>query len=358
MQTHKPRIHEIDGLRGIAILSVVFLHWFVQPLSPSLSKSDIGGVLTLFAYGVDLFFVISGFLIGGILLGIGKRLSGTRAFYIRRILRIWPLYYLLLALTYVITRGNSLFAQVPYWSFYFFIFNFWESNGQLLHQALGPLWSIAIEEQFYAIGPLIFLILNRKQLTHLAVLYIILSPFLRLALLTNTNIGIWRFTPARLDGICIGILLSIILSSPTAVSFLSSKTKVLKPLTFLLFVLSVLSKVVLSRNIWFSFGNSLVVLALGCLLLTVQVQCLLNQNSRILNLAFLRYLGLRCYFIYLFHIFFMLIANVISENFFIALTIQIILTLGFTHISWRYLESPLIKLGQKFRYSDPLGLQS
>jgi peptidoglycan/LPS O-acetylase OafA/YrhL len=66
-------IQEIDALRGIAISSVVILHWIFQPLSPILAELGIKEMLNLFAYGVDLFFVISGFLIGGILLKAGKR---------------------------------------------------------------------------------------------------------------------------------------------------------------------------------------------------------------------------------------------------------------------------------------------
>jgi peptidoglycan/LPS O-acetylase OafA/YrhL len=147
-----------------------------------------------------------------------------------------------------------------------------------------------------------------------------------------------------------GILLSIIFSSPHSVSFLSSKVSALKSLTFLFFASCILFTVILQSDIWYSFGNSLIVLTFGCLLTTVQIQCLLNQNIRILNLAFLRYLGLRCYFIYLFHIFFMLIAKAVPVNFFIGLMIQSTLTLGFAHLSWRYLEAPLIKLGRKFPY--------
>lgn len=350
MLSRKSRIHEIDGLRGIAILSVVTLHWIVQPLSPLFSKLGVMEVLTLSAYGVDLFFVVSGFLIGGILLRVGKNPEGTKSFYIRRILRIWPLYYLLLILTYLFAQGYNIFFKVPYWTFFIFIFNFWESVGYSLHQSLGPLWSIAIEEQFYAVGPLVFLTLNKKHLTYLAAFCVIASPFLRLALMISTQIDTWRFTPARLDGICVGILLSIILSSSDAMFYLSSKITTLKFSTFLLFALSILLKTILQNDLWYSFGNSLIVLAFGCLLATVQVQRRLNQDGGVLKSAFLRYLGLRCYFIYLFHIFFMLIARAVSENFFTALIIQTVLTLGFAHLSWNYLESPLIVFGKKFPY--------
>lgn len=243
-----------------------------------------------------------------------------------------------------------MFGQVPYWSFFLFLFNFWESSGLKIHPALGTLWSLAIEEQFYAVGPLIFFFLGRKKLIGLALLCIILSPFLRLFLTLNTNLEIWRFTPARLDGISMGVLLALIISFPEALAFLLTKLRVLKTATFWVFVLSIFCRVVLTDNLWFSFGNSLMVLLFGLLLTTVLVQSLSEQNNRILNSVILRYLGLRCYNIYLFHIFFMLITSAFVSNAFIAFAIQMALTLGFAHVSWKYIELPLIKLGKRFSY--------
>lgn len=343
------RIYEIDGLRGLAILSIIFLHWVIQPLSFLFSKS-VNETLSLFAYGVDLFFVISGFLIGGILLRIGKNVSGAKSFYIRRILRIWPLYYLLLFLSYLFAQNHDIFFDIPYWTFFIFIFNFWESAKMPLHQVLGPLWSIAIEEQFYIAAPLLFLTLSRKRLTSLIITYLALAPFGRLWLLTNTDLDVWRFTFVRLDGIGAGVLLAILFSSTDFVDFLLPRIKSLQLLTLLLFVSSFLLKVTASKVIWFSFGNSLTAFAFAFLLATVQCKRLLHQKIQILNPAFLRYLGMRCYFIYLFHVFFMLIARAVTKDFFIGLALQSSLTLFFAHLSWKYLEAPLIIVGKKFRY--------
>ena len=126
MLTAESRIREFDGLRGVAILAVVTFHLLVLPLDPFLSRIGIRDVLTLLAYGVDLFFVISGFLIGMILLKM-KGILGVRAFYIRRILRIWPLYYFLLFIVYATLPDKGTFTETPYWSLFFFILNFWQS---------------------------------------------------------------------------------------------------------------------------------------------------------------------------------------------------------------------------------------
>ena len=349
MLASRSRIHEIDGLRGIAILSVIIFHYFIFPFTPFLSKIGLRGVLMLLAYGVDLFFVISGYLIGSILLKV-EGLSGVGTFYLRRILRIWPLYYLLLFLVYSALPDKSMLSNAPYWSFPFFIFNFWESHGNRIHQALGPLWSIAVEEQFYAIGPIIFLALNRKQISFILVIFTLLSPLLRLVLIYKTDIDIWRFTPARIDGICIGLLLSIFLSSTKNVLFVTKRINYFTHFMYLLLVSLIPSIAIISNTLWVSFGHSLVVLTFGCVLLVVQVRCFSGQKVRFLNWNILRYLGLRCYSIYLFHIFFIFIARTIYDDFIIDIVIASLLNLLFAHLSWRYIETPFIKLGQKFSY--------
>ena len=343
-------ISEIDGLRGIAISSVVFLHWIILPLSPKFAELGIQELLNIFAYGVDLFFVISGFLIGGILLKAGKKTSSIGIFYLKRIMRIWPIYYLLLGIMFYLGGGISVFGGIPHWSFFLFVFNFWESIGLDIHPAFGPLWSLAIEEQFYLIGPLLFFWLDGRKLMYITGFWFIISPFLRLVLILNTELDTWRFTPVRLDGICMGIFLAILISSPVTIPFLLTKLKQLKTLTVTSFIVSLICKVILPNYLWYSFGNSLMVLSFGILLMTVLTFCLSDQKIRTLNSPALRYLGLRCYNIYLFHIFFMILAISFAENFFMRLLIQAMLTLGFAHLSWKYIEYPLIKFARKFPY--------
>ena len=179
---------------------------------------------------------------------------------------------------------------------------------------------------------------------------IVTSPFLRLLLISNTNMILWRFTPVRLDGISIGVSLAIIFTFPKAVSFLFARIRILKAATVISLLGSIIFKIILPDSLWFSFGTSLINLAFGLLLTTVMLRCWSNQINRVLTSSVLRYLGLRCYNIYLFHIFFMEIAKGASENFFVSLIIECVLTFGFAYLSWRYIEFPLIKLGRKFSY--------
>ncbi|MFN7140591.1 MAG: acyltransferase family protein, partial [Limisphaerales bacterium] len=89
------RIPELDGIRGIAILLVVLAHYFVLPVGPGFAAANFLGTFFGLAWsGVDLFFVLSGFLIGGILLDAKASNNFFKVFYTRRVCRIFPLYFL------------------------------------------------------------------------------------------------------------------------------------------------------------------------------------------------------------------------------------------------------------------------
>jgi peptidoglycan/LPS O-acetylase OafA/YrhL len=341
------RFHEIDGLRGIAVLFVLITHWIVPSVN---STPGMANMLNIFAYGVDLFFIISGFLIGGILLNAERKISNIFIFYLKRILRIWPSYYLLLGLVYFLWGGQRVFVDIPYWSYFLFIFNFWESLEVNFNVIFSILWSLAIEEQFYAIAPLLFFFLGRRQLIHLTILYIIIAPFLRLSLISSTSMILWRFTPVRLDGISMGVFLSIILADPNVISFLSNRIAILKTATSILFIATIILKAILPFPLWFSFGTSLMNLSFAFLLTTVMMECWLKRENLFLTSAVLRYLGIRCYSIYLFHIFFREIAIAVGGNLLVILSMECILTIGFAHLSWRYIELPLIKLSRRLSY--------
>lgn len=156
-RTDRPGTHmpQIDGLRAIAALLVVYAHWLPLRFRAGF---PVGGM------GVHLFFVISGFLITGILLrcrGLAPTGFSLRAFYVRRALRILPLYYLVLAVTLVLDVAGvrEMFGwHVSYLSnFYFFLRGDW--NGYTSH-----FWTLAVEEQFYLCWPLLMLLLPENRL--------------------------------------------------------------------------------------------------------------------------------------------------------------------------------------------------
>src|SRR5437762_3573688 len=173
MQTRLP---QLDAIRGVAILMVIFHNQ--TPKYPSLHLQHI------FAngwMGVDLFFVLSGFLITGILIDTKQSEGYFRNFYARRCLRIWPLYYALIVFMFVVvpvlrpSEAHTVFEKSsPWWGYPLFLQNFLI---KIPTNATGPLavtWSLAIEEQFYLVWPLIVGYGSVAQVRRLAILVICL----------------------------------------------------------------------------------------------------------------------------------------------------------------------------------------
>ena len=185
-------------------------------------------------FGVDLFFTLSGYLITSLLLRERDATGdiNLKAFYARRTLRIWPLYYFMIGLTFLLTHLPASVVSAPFWgnmfppmspSIYFFLaiflFNFDFANG--LNEGRGlvvyPLWSISVEEQFYLFWPWVVRYLPRKRL--------VLTPFIMLAIAAVAHLlslpmrlG-WNGTFSRLDPIAIGVLIALLprfeLGTPT-----------------------------------------------------------------------------------------------------------------------------------------------
>src|SRR5207249_10637671 len=155
-------IPQFDGLSGAAILLVLIGHsGFLEALP------HLGG-LQYARFGVDLFFVLSGFLITGILLDSKGTEHYFRNFYARRALRIWPLYYFLLFLVFAVAplfRPSMRATAAGIWpAFAFYVQNIALVRHETYPFALGATWSLAVEEQFYLTWPLLVFLLKRKTL--------------------------------------------------------------------------------------------------------------------------------------------------------------------------------------------------
>lgn len=198
-------IPELQGLRGLAVLAVVLFH-----SHPRLTGTWVYGASLWGWVGVNLFFVLSGFLITSILLESRAKPHYFRNFYGRRVLRIWPVYVLLLALVYLQAPwfvGPSIGEAIrtaPWWAYIFFLQNLFHLS---LPPAIGPTWSLAIEEQYYVVWAPLLRVLRRPWLLGAALAAALVgSPAMRLANLhwmTPTN------TLLHLDGIAWGGLLAV-----------------------------------------------------------------------------------------------------------------------------------------------------
>ena len=158
------RVADLDGIRAIAIWMVMLMHvYYAFPNSPgalSFVPKPLMLILSHGWLGVDLFFLLSGFLITGILLGSKSSPHYFRNFYIRRVLRIMPVYFAVIIVWSFFYRGYGR---------YFLLSSVFCANlAQLLHihHAHGPaiLWSLAVEEHFYLLWPLIVLLLSERGL--------------------------------------------------------------------------------------------------------------------------------------------------------------------------------------------------
>lgn len=205
-------IRELDGLRAIAVVLVLLIHFgpYRQQGSLLSNMESIGWM------GVDLFFVLSGFLITGLLIDAKEKPNYYRNFYTRRIFRIFPLYYALLlggSLIYIVGHIGSRHEFVhKVWWYFLYLGNFWPEFGASLPLFLAPLWSLQIEEQFYLIFPFLVRNLNPTRLFKILVGVIIFSGPLRLAVyLWKPGLPLLEYVllPLRLDGLAIGALIAL-----------------------------------------------------------------------------------------------------------------------------------------------------
>lgn len=214
------RIRELDGLRGLAIALVIVWHYLVcQVTMPSNGPFALPMKLLQATWsGVDLFFVLSGFLIGGILLDNSAARHVFSTFYIRRACRILPLYLVMLGLFFVLSAGSPpaydwLFAApMPFTSYATFTQNAVMGARQTFGPHwLGITWSLAVEEQFYLLLPLLIVALPRRLLPATLVALVLAAPLARAAI---GGLGAYVYPFCRSDSILMGVLCALAVRHP------------------------------------------------------------------------------------------------------------------------------------------------
>ena len=206
------RVKELDGLRAIAILSVVAWHYLGAGDGPS---STPWRIFIVGRTGVDLFFVLSGYLITGILLANRGSSNYFAAFYGRRSFRILPIYFGLVAI-YLAGRQLGGSARVlfdgtlPWWSYLIGLQNFWMAAEQTYGAYwLGGTWSLAIEEQFYLVFPLVVYFAPPRILPRLLIALLVLCPLGRIiAYGLGDRYGYYVLMPLRADILAMGALIA------------------------------------------------------------------------------------------------------------------------------------------------------
>lgn len=307
------RLRALDGLRGTAILAVLICHY--SALLPQ--NHRIAGVLENGWAGVDLFFVLSGFLITGILFDAKGTRNYFRNFYARRVLRIFPLYYGFLAAVLLVLLGSrfsfrasgglqALWRPLPWlWTY---TANFWIATPKQWNastEAIIPLWSLSVEEQFYLFWPLVVFCFSRRNLIRVCVGAMIGALLLRLALTAHGTdwFALYTWTPTRADALAAGGLLALLARGPDGARLVRKMANYAGAIAALL-LLAVSPGFDPTRHPWLRdiLYSILAIFFAALLSWAIDPQFLYGFPKRFYENRALRILGVYSYGIYVFHL--------------------------------------------------------
>jgi peptidoglycan/LPS O-acetylase OafA/YrhL len=369
------RIPELDGMRGAAIAMVVFVHYFWWAMTPANSKLvlDIQATTRIFWSAVDLFFVLSGFLIGGNLLDARDSPNYFSTFYIRRFCRVLPIYFLFLALVGLayglIYRpiGRSLdwvFAgNIPWYSYVLFMQNIWiakVNNGGA--SILAPTWAFAVEVQFYLVVPALIRYVRKAALPYIFMSGIVIAPIVRIHLihLSRSNLdATYVLLPCRMDSLFFGLLCAYYLRQPEIWRQIIEHRKGVWCVFFILLAgMPILStKGVPFTLLWTIAGYGWMSLFYSTVLILAVTKpgCSL---SGMLCWRWLTGLGTISYGVYLFHaaihgLCVQLISGhplLLQWKDYCVVLLALAISISIGRLSWRYVEKPMIRWGHSRVY--------
>ena len=366
----KHRIIELDGLRGIAILMILIWHYFTN-LSfsvPDYLTKFLTKLTMLTWSGVDLFFVLSGFLIVGILLDNKNSKNYFKVFYIRRICRIFPLYYAMCIIYIVLSQSGINISYwlfnpaIPSWSYLLFLQNiFMTIQNTYGGHWLAITWSLAVEEQFYLLIPLMIKFFPKNLLVKVFVILILSAPLFRITFNHFfSGLAAYILPNARADSLLIGGCLAIIFRS-NLMPFIYLRFEQIKGI-IVVFIVGYFIFTFFDYNVGTAFSHIWLATLSGLLLLlalTASNDC----NSKVgafFRQKWLLWLGTRSYAIYLLHqgvagliwvIFIGQQVPIITRRLDYGLVgLCLLITFIIAEISYRYFENKFIAYGYRYKY--------
>jgi peptidoglycan/LPS O-acetylase OafA/YrhL len=371
-------IPALDGLRGIAII-LVMLHHFTYYRPTAGIDLAIGNVLFFGWAGVDLFFVLSGFLITGILLDTRGSERYFSTFYGRRFLRIFPLYYLVLFIALVVLpefpaaqavlEGDTGQAEPPpQWPYWLYLTNFSIAQRGWLHGWVDVGWTLAIEEQFYLVWPLLIWLCPLRTVALLCGVLLVGEPIARIFARTTdmAALPIFVLTSFRLDGFATGALLAMAQRRG-----LFPQLDRWVPLVVIVGIAGLVVCTIMGGHTWWwnrwmqQYGYSLIAITGGAMLVSAVNRPADSLWPRMLRAGWLRAFGKYSYCLYLIH---PPVMRAVREFvfdpldfsafglapwnaqllFYIAATIP---AFALAWLSWRLFEEPILRLKVRLPYS-------
>lgn len=345
---------QLDALRALAVLGVLFQHYLPEYFI--LHKLNLGHL------GVRLFFVLSGFLITRILLNcrslidanLASSSSTLKIFYLRRFLRLTPVYYSVLLVT-TLLAFDIIKPALPYYLTYtsnlYFSFHPWDNTAS-------HFWSLAVEEQFYLVWPWVIIFLPKQYLLRAIVFTISIAPLFRLV---STMLGWnnWRleysFTLACLDSLGMGALLAF---------FYHYNLNSFRKLLCRAGLWVGLPGVLLTHSV--TFGKYPALVVLESLISSIFFVWLIDKTAngfrgitgRILEFPWLIYLGKISYGIYVYHLFIgpyildkaLSYLNLSLNSIWIAFVLKATIAIAIATLSWHFLERPINGFKKHFKY--------
>ena len=344
---------QLDGVRALAVAAVVTQHY----------KMLIGAA----GYGVQLFFVLSGFLITRILLAERENVAtmgitrgrAFRQFYVRRMLRIFPLYYFIVIVGIVFDVRNA--REFAPWLLTY-TFNLRMAAVGRVADTFGHFWSLAIEEQYYLVWPWLIFLLPRRLLKPVALVTIAIAPLFRLYLAlfvpARHSRFLWGYygTPSALDSLGIGSLVAILLmSGESSANLLQRSMKWKVPVIAL--TLFVILKYATHGAIQYAFLNTAAAAFFAWLVYTASYG-FTGVTGKILASAPLIFIGKISYGIYVYHPYVPAVLGRIAKRFGTTLPVfgwkasisYSAVTIAVAAISWYGFERPINRLKRKFPY--------
>ena len=377
------RYPALDGLRGFALLVMLGMHFGFYPSvyttsPPSIVKFLMAKILVMGWVGLDLFFVLSGFLITSILVASKNEPHYFRNFYGRRVVRIFPLYYTVLVVGLFVApalfgdrwdrfMGDTRAHQFWLWTYSLNIavtLNVMGDSGMF-----GPLWSLALEEQYYTVWPWVVKYTSRAMLGRICGLFIVGALAFRLSWMAAGFgwPGAYHFTLARLDPIAVGAGIALLMQD----AVWRRRLERLAPAGLMVGVAGIAFMFVryplVGPQEWFvvTFGHSIVAFVFGCLV----VIALRDPAPKWMCATWLIMLGTCSYSIYVWHFFVRQIMAVLYARYpastpaggaaaaiaFLVVGLAISIACGW--VSHVLIERPFLKLKRLFQYKRPVDVR-